>query len=101
MKSARRGNATSVAEVINVSNRSFWVLLDPSGRELYLSFRDFPWFAEATIRQLCSVEVERGHILRWPDLDVDLDLERIEHPERYPLVALGPRRRGRLRPQVA
>jgi hypothetical protein len=24
----------------------------------------------------------------WPELDVDLDLERIEHPEKFPLVAL-------------
>jgi hypothetical protein len=31
-------------------------------------------------------ELAAGH-LHWPDLDVDLDLERIEHPERFPLVA--------------
>jgi hypothetical protein len=23
----------------------------------------------------------------WPELDVDLDLERVEHPEKFPLVA--------------
>jgi hypothetical protein len=25
--------------------------------------------------------------LHWPDLDVDLHVDSIEHPERYPLVA--------------
>jgi hypothetical protein len=29
--------------------------------------------------------------LRWPDLDVDLALESIEHPERYPLGSMLPR----------
>ena len=24
---------------------------------------------------------------RWPELDVDLDLDRIAHPEKYPLIA--------------
>jgi hypothetical protein len=33
------------------------------------------------------VEFSHGRHLYWPDLDVDLDLERIEHPEKFPLVA--------------
>jgi hypothetical protein len=73
--------------VTHVSARGFWVLLSRPARELFLSFTAFPWFREATIRELSNVEVERGHILRWPDLDVDLDVARIEHPERYPLVS--------------
>jgi hypothetical protein len=47
----------------------------------------FPWFKDATIRQLTAVKVERGHVLRWPELDVDLDVRRIEDPARYPLVS--------------
>jgi len=27
-------------------------------------------------------------ILHWPDLDIDLDLNRIRNPEKYPLVDL-------------
>jgi len=87
MKSAKRGNATSTAEVVHVSSHGFWIMLDPPRRELYLPFESFPWFREATIRQLSHIEVERQHLIRWPDLDVDLDVDRIEHPERYPLVA--------------
>jgi hypothetical protein len=94
MKSAKRGNATSIAEVVHVSSHGFWIMLDPPGRELYLPFGSFPWFREATIRQLSHIEVERQHLLRWPDLDVDLDVDRIEHPERYPLVARTHAREG-------
>jgi hypothetical protein len=91
MKSAKRGKLTSGAEVVHVSSRGFWLFLEQTERELYLPFSAFPWFADATIRELSSVEVERGHVVRWPELDVDLDVSRIEHPERFPLVSRAPR----------
>ena len=87
MKSGRPGNAILSAEVAQVSNRGMWLYLPNTQREYYLSFEDFPWFKEATFRQLSAIEVERGHIVRWPELDVDLDLDRIENPQRYPLIA--------------
>ena len=85
MKSEIIGDATSRAEVLNVSPHGFWLLLD--GREHFLDVENFPWFRQATLGQLFNVEVHHGDHLHWPQLDVDLDLERIEHPERYPLVA--------------
>jgi hypothetical protein len=89
MKSAARGRSISAAELLNVSAHGFWLFLAPLGRELYLPFREFPWFREATIAELCHVEVEHDHILRWPDLDIDLDVARIEQPDHYPLVSQG------------
>jgi hypothetical protein len=77
--------STSTVELSNVSAHGLWLLVDE--QELYLPFDDFPWFREATIAQLSQIErPEPGH-LRWPDLDVDLSLDSIEHPERYPLVS--------------
>jgi hypothetical protein len=87
MKSANAGIATSDAEVLNVSPHGFWLLA--AGREVFLAYDDFPWFRNATIKQLFNVELHHGEHLYWPELDVDLDLERIEHPEKYPLVAKG------------
>lgn len=87
MKSVKRGKNTSVAEVIHVSTHGFWIFFEPQNREHFLPFRSFPWFMDATLRELSNIVVEHGHIVRWPDLDVDLDLERIEHPERFPLLA--------------
>ncbi len=62
-----------------------WLLVD--GGEHYLPFDEFPWFRNATIVQLARVEQPLPGHLRWPDLDVDLTLDSIEHPERYPLVS--------------
>ena len=85
MKSETIGAATSRAEVLNVSPHGFWLLLD--GREHFLDGENFPWFRRATLEQLFDVEVQHADHLYWPQLDVDLDLDRIEHPEQYPLVA--------------
>ncbi|MBM3470646.1 MAG: DUF2442 domain-containing protein [Armatimonadetes bacterium] len=85
MRSGRRGESTLVAEVANVSANGFWLLLDE--QELFVPFKQFPWFRAATIGQLLNVQRPHKHHLYWPDLDVDLAVESIEHPERYPLVS--------------
>ncbi len=85
MKSALLGKDTSRVEVGNVSKHGFWLLVD--ARELFVSFRDFPWFEHAAIGKLLNVELLHSRHLYWPDLDVDLSLESIEHPERFPLVS--------------
>ncbi len=85
MKSATRGAPTSVVEVTNVSKHGFWLLLDE--RERFLPFADFPWFRDVSIGELCNVELAHPEHLYWPDLDVDLAVESIDHPERFPLVS--------------
>ena len=85
MKSETSGTSTSGVEILNVSPHGFWVLLGE--QEHFLDFDQFPWFRSATVEQLFRVELHHGEHLYWPDLDVDLDLDRVQHPEKYPLVA--------------
>ncbi len=85
MKSQALGNGTSDVEVTNISQHGFWLLL--GNRELFLPFSDFPWFKGASISAILNVEWPQPHHLYWPDLDVDLAVESIEQPERYPLVS--------------
>ncbi len=85
MNSVRRGRRTSKAEVTNVSGQGFWLLID--GRELFVPFASFPWFRDASIGQILAVEQPSADHLCWPQLDVDLTVDSIEHPERYPLVS--------------
>ena len=79
------GTSTLTVEVTNISKHGFWLYLDD--RELLLPFEDFPWFAEAPLKAVLNVERPTPDHLHWPDLDVDLTVESIEHPESYPLVA--------------
>ena len=68
-----------------MSTNGLWLLVD--GRELFLGYRTFPWFRDATIGQIAKVRrMSRTH-LHWPDLDVDLELDSIERPASYPLVS--------------
>jgi len=85
MKSAARGRHISDAEVTNVSKHGFWMLVRE--REIFVAFDDFPWFANAQIGQLVNVQLHHADHLHWPDLDVDLSVEAVEHPERFPLVS--------------
>src|SRR5881396_3027448 len=85
MKSAAPGQSTSPAEVTNVSPHGFWLFVGQ--RELFVSFKEFPWFREASVRQITNVQLPSPHHLYWPDLDIDLAVESIEHPEKYPLVS--------------
>lgn len=85
MRSAQRGKRTSDAEVTNVSSHGLWLLLGE--RELFLPFQKFPWFRNAPIAKLLRVQQPSSHHLYWPDLDVDLAVDSIEHPERFPLIS--------------
>lgn len=83
MRSARRGKATLDVEVKSISSQGVRLVIDE--RELLLTFEQFPWFREASIREILNVERPQPHHLYWPDLDVDVAVESIEHPEKYPL----------------
>lgn len=85
MKSAAPGRSTFRVEVTNVSPHGFWLFI--AEEELFVSFKEFPWFKEASIAQITRVELPSDQHLYWPDLDVDLAVESITHPERYPLVS--------------
>jgi len=79
------GTATSQAEVTNISRHGFWLLLDE--REMFLPFEEYPWFKRAPVEAILRLDRPQPDHLHWPDLDVDLSVDSIEHPERYPLKA--------------
>ena len=79
------GQNTSQVEITHVSSNGVWLLT--RDRELFMAYDDFPWFKDAAIGKILNVtEPTPGHFF-WPDLDVDLGIESIEHPERFPLRA--------------
>lgn len=84
-RSSPRGTPTSDVELTNVSPHGLWLWLDEC--EVFLGFGEFPWFADATIHQLGQIERPNPHHLYWPALDIDLAVESLQHPERYPLVS--------------
>ena len=87
MRSQQRGEHVLEIEVTNISSHGFWLWL--AGRELFVPFSDFPWFREASVAKIVNVEWPSDDHLYWPDLDVDLSIRSIEHPEEFPLAFHG------------
>ena len=85
MKLSQLGKNGLAVEVTNISSHGFWLLV--GDKELFLSYEDFPWFKDAPIGKILKIEQPSPGHFYWPDLDVDLEVESIEHPERFPLKA--------------
>jgi len=84
MKSSVLGKNISKAEIQDISLRGFWLLV--KGNEYFVPFDEFPWFREAKLSNIYKVELHHGEHLYWPDLDIDLALESLQTPEKYPLI---------------
>ena len=85
MKSETLGTDTSEVEVTQISKHGIWLLLQD--KEHFLSFGDFPWFKDASVSAIQNVEILNEHHLYWPELDIDLVVESVLHPEQFPLIA--------------
>lgn len=86
MKSSlMHGIISSKTEVSNISSHGIWLLT--KNNELFLPYDEFPWFQNQTVKSITNVQEESTGHFYWPDIDVDLTIESIEHPEKYPLKA--------------
>lgn len=84
MKSNAGGKITLEAEVTQIDKQGIWLLIGE--KESFLPFDKFPWFKDASVRTIHNVELLNNNHLYWPDLDIDLAVEAIEHPELFPQV---------------
>jgi hypothetical protein len=84
LKRGKRISSSRSVSVENITRRGLW--LHVRGAEHFLDFDRFPWFRAAKIGEIQNVRFVRGSYLRWPDLDVDLELDCLAAPEKYPLV---------------
>jgi hypothetical protein len=82
MKSDKIGKNISEIE-IHTSPFGMWLLVLDT--EYFLSYKDYPWFKEAKVSDIYDVQLLQGSHLHWKALDVDLDLDTLENPEKYPL----------------
>ncbi len=87
MKSQKGGTATSdnKPEITNISSHGLWLF--HNGHEYFMPYQLFPWFKKASIEEVLNVKTISPDHFYWPDLDVDLHLDSIKHPEKYPLVS--------------
>ncbi len=80
------GNTTSDIKVTSISNLGLH--LQCRSKEMFLSYEHFPWFVNQPVKAILNVEEVSPSHFYWPDIDIDLTEEIIEHPERFPLLAI-------------
>lgn len=85
MKSSVLGKNTSRVEVQDITRHGIWLFV--KGQEFLLTFKDFPWFKDAKVSAVYNVTLQHQSHLYWPDLDVDLHVDSLGSPAKYPLLA--------------
>jgi hypothetical protein len=84
MKSKKQERNNSESEVTNISLHGFWILVNE--KEYFLPFTSFPWFRQAKLDDILNVELFNNHHLYWPALNIELTLDIINDPGKFPLV---------------
>jgi len=82
MKSLKRGKDISIS-VENITPFGIWLFVKE--KEYFLTYNEFPYFKDQTLSSIQNVQLLHGYHLFWPDLDIDLEIENLENPEKYPL----------------
>jgi len=82
MKSPKHGTNISVS-VENITPFGVWLFVKE--QEYFLSYENYPYFKDQTLHSIQNVELLHGYHLYWPELDVDLEIDNLSNPEKYPL----------------
>ncbi len=77
------GTNTLEVEVTNINMHGIWIYIN--GKEFLMTYKDYPWFKEAKIKDILDVKLLNKTHLYWPELDIDLDVKTVESPGKYPL----------------
>ncbi len=82
MKLLKNGKNTLVS-VENLTPFGIWIFVQ--GKEYFLNYQDFPYFKDQPIKFIQNIKLLHGFHLHWPDLDIDLEIDNLDNPEKYPL----------------
>ena len=82
MKSLKNGKDILVS-VENITSFGIWLYI--KGSEYFLSYRDYPYFHDQCLSSIQDVQLVHESHLYWPELDVDLEIDNLDNPEKYPL----------------
>ena len=85
MQTNSRNNSKSTSVSVLMINAQ-GIMLSVLGNDYFISYNRIPWMQDAPIRSVLNVQMSGPAAIEWPDLGVDLEIDSLRHPERYPLV---------------
>jgi hypothetical protein len=69
--------------ISGINDLGFWVLVD--FKEYFIPFSDYPGFRNSSINQIFKIKFNPPSQLHWEELDIDIELQALSHPELFPL----------------
>ena len=84
MSTLETNTKDTLASVLPINNQG--ILVSVYGQAYFLPYSRVPWMRNATVSDVMNVRMCGRNAIEWPALDVDLEIESLRHPERYPLV---------------
>ena len=81
---SKSNSSSTLVSVLMINSQG--IMLTVSGHDYFLSYNRIPWMKDAPVRSVLNVRMSGTEAIEWPDLDVDLEIESLQHPERFPLV---------------
>lgn len=85
METSLNSNSRNTSASVLMIN-SQGIMLSVLGNDYFLSYNRIPWLRDARISDVLNVEISGRSAIAWPALDVDLEIDSLKHPERYPLL---------------
>ena len=79
-----RNTYDTLVNVLMINSQG--IMLNVGGNDYFVSYNRLPWMKDATVKSVLNVQMAGKNAIEWPDLDVDLEIDSLTHPERYPLV---------------
>ncbi len=71
------------SQITSIEDDGFWLLV--KNKEFFVPFDRYPDFKNATVQQIFDFE-DDGDEFHWHSLDIDIELDALSHPERFPLI---------------
>lgn len=75
---------TTSVSVLMINSQG--MMLSVLGNDYFLSYNRVPWLRDARVGSVLNVRMCGKNAIEWPELDIDLEIDSLKHPERYPLV---------------
>lgn len=72
------------ASVLMINSQG--IMVSVLGNDYFISYNRLPWMKDAAVKDVLNVKMSGQDAIEWPSLDIDLEIDSLKHPERYPLV---------------
>jgi hypothetical protein len=83
-KNLKKNTENTLVKVLSINNDGIFIAA--FGKDYFVSFNRLPWFKDSKVNDIMNVRNIGTMGIRWDAIDVDLELESLIHPEKYPLI---------------